>query len=170
MNLNGKTVVVIGAGSGVGRAVAVARRQRGRDLDPRRAHRGPAQRDGPARLRHGPCGRRLTRGRCPGVFRVDRLVRSSGQHDRRRRVRPDRRAARERHPRGTGGPGIVDSGPFWSRLTPEGRERMFADFALLAPAKRVGVPAEHANPVLFALTNPFLTGSVLPIDGGALLM
>jgi NAD(P)-dependent dehydrogenase (short-subunit alcohol dehydrogenase family) len=67
-------------------------------------------------------------------------------------------------------PGIVDSGPFWSRLTPEGRERMFADFALRAPAKRVGVPAEQANAVLFALTNPFLTGSVLPIDGGALLM
>src|SRR5207249_258027 len=62
-------------------------------------------------------------------------------------------------------PGIVDSGPFWSRLTPEGRERMFADFALRAPAKRVGVPAEQANAVLFALTNPFLTGSVLPIDG-----
>jgi len=53
---------------------------------------------------------------------------------------------------------------------PEGRERMFADFALRAPAKRVGVPAEQANAVLFALTNPFLTGSVLPIDGGALLM
>lgn len=30
--------------------------------------------------------------------------------------------------------------------------------------------AEQANAVLFALTNPFLTGSVLPIDGGALLM
>ena len=67
-------------------------------------------------------------------------------------------------------PGIIDSGPFWSRLTSEGRERMFADFALRAPAKRVGVPAEQANAVLFALTNPFLTGSVLPIDGGALLM
>jgi NAD(P)-dependent dehydrogenase (short-subunit alcohol dehydrogenase family) len=36
--------------------------------------------------------------------------------------------------------------------------------------KRVGVPAEQANAVLFALTSPFLTGSVLPIDGGALFM
>jgi hypothetical protein len=47
---------------------------------------------------------------------------------------------------------------------------MFGDFALRARAKRVSVPAEQANAVLFALTNPLLTGSVLPIDGGALLM
>jgi hypothetical protein len=33
-----------------------------------------------------------------------------------------------------------------------------------------GVSAEQANAVLLALTNPFPTGSVLPIDGGALLM
>jgi hypothetical protein len=32
------------------------------------------------------------------------------------------------------------------------------------------VAVDAANAVLFALTNPFLTGSVLPIDGGALLM
>jgi NAD(P)-dependent dehydrogenase (short-subunit alcohol dehydrogenase family) len=37
-------------------------------------------------------------------------------------------------------------------------------------AERVGVPAEQASAVFFALTNAFLTGSVLPIDGGALLM
>jgi NAD(P)-dependent dehydrogenase (short-subunit alcohol dehydrogenase family) len=67
-------------------------------------------------------------------------------------------------------PGIVDSGPLWPRLTPEGRERMFAGFPLRAPAKRVAVPAERANAVLFVLTNSFLTGSVLPIDRGARLM
>lgn len=32
------------------------------------------------------------------------------------------------------------------------------------------MPVEEATAVLFALTNPFLTGSVLPIDDGALLM
>lgn len=67
-------------------------------------------------------------------------------------------------------PGIVDSGPFWSRLAPDAREKMFADFALRSPGKRVGVPADQSSAVLFALTNPFLTGTVLPIDGGALLM
>jgi len=67
-------------------------------------------------------------------------------------------------------PGIVDSGPFWGRLQPEDRERMFADFALRAPARRIGTPADQASAVLFAMSNPFLTGAVLAIDGGALLM
>lgn len=67
-------------------------------------------------------------------------------------------------------PGIVDSGPFWDRLAPEARERMFADFAGRVPARRVGSPAEQADAVLFAMTNSFVTGAVLPIDGGALLV
>jgi NAD(P)-dependent dehydrogenase (short-subunit alcohol dehydrogenase family) len=67
-------------------------------------------------------------------------------------------------------PGIVDSGPFWDRLNAEDRERMFADFALRAPARRIGTPADQASAVLFAMSNPFLTGAVLAIDGGALLM
>jgi NAD(P)-dependent dehydrogenase (short-subunit alcohol dehydrogenase family) len=67
-------------------------------------------------------------------------------------------------------PGVVDSGRFWDRLGDEGRERMFADFAQRSPARRVGLPHEQASAVLFAMSNPFLTGAVLPIDGGALLM
>lgn len=67
-------------------------------------------------------------------------------------------------------PGIVDSGPFWSPLGDEARERMFSDFAQRSPARRVGLPDEQADAVLFAIGNPFLTGAVIPIDGGALLM
>jgi NAD(P)-dependent dehydrogenase (short-subunit alcohol dehydrogenase family) len=68
-------------------------------------------------------------------------------------------------------PGIVDSGPsFWSALGDEARERMFSDFAQRSPARRVGLPDEQADAVLFAIANPFLTGAVIPIDGGALLM
>jgi len=68
-------------------------------------------------------------------------------------------------------PGIVDSGPsFWSALGDEARERMFADFAQRSPARRVGLPDEQAGAVLFAIGNPFLTGAVIPVDGGALLM
>ena len=67
-------------------------------------------------------------------------------------------------------PGIVDSGPFWSVLGDEARERMFSDFAQRSPARRVGLPAEQADAVLFALANPFVTGAVIPVDGGALLM
>jgi NAD(P)-dependent dehydrogenase (short-subunit alcohol dehydrogenase family) len=67
-------------------------------------------------------------------------------------------------------PGIVDSGPFWDRLGAEGRERLFADFATKAPARRVGRPEDLAAAALFALANPFLTGAVLAVDGGGLLM
>jgi NAD(P)-dependent dehydrogenase (short-subunit alcohol dehydrogenase family) len=67
-------------------------------------------------------------------------------------------------------PGIVDSGPFWERLGAEGRERMFTDYAAKAPARRVGRPEDLAAAALFALANPFLTGAVLAVDGGGLLM
>lgn len=67
-------------------------------------------------------------------------------------------------------PGIVDSGPFWSGLGEEARGRMFADFGQRSPARRVGRPEDLADAVLFAIGNPFLTGAVLAVDGGALLM
>lgn len=37
------------------------------------------------------------------------------------------------------------------------------------PVKRIGVPADIAHAVLFLMTNPFTTGSVIGIDGGGLL-
>jgi len=67
-------------------------------------------------------------------------------------------------------PGIVDSGPFWERLGPEGREKLFADFAQKSPVRRVGQPEDVAAAALFAIANPFLTGTVLAVDGGGLLM
>lgn len=67
-------------------------------------------------------------------------------------------------------PGIVDSGPFWERLGAEGRERLFSDYAQKSPARRVGRPEELAEAALFALGNPFLSGTVLAVDGGGLLM
>ncbi len=67
-------------------------------------------------------------------------------------------------------PGIVDSGPFWERLGAEGRERLFSDYAQKSPARRVGRPEDLAQAALFALANPFLSGTVLAVDGGGLLM
>lgn len=67
-------------------------------------------------------------------------------------------------------PGVVDSGSFWDRLGAEARERLFADYAKKVPARRVGRPEDLASATLFAMTNPFLTGTVLSVDGGGLLM
>lgn len=67
-------------------------------------------------------------------------------------------------------PGVVDSGPFWGRLAETDRERLFDDFARRAPARRVGQPDQQADAVLFAIGNAFLTGTVLPVDGGGLLL
>jgi NAD(P)-dependent dehydrogenase (short-subunit alcohol dehydrogenase family) len=67
-------------------------------------------------------------------------------------------------------PGIVDSGAFWERLGAEGRARLFADVAQKVPARRVGQPSDLADAALFAMTNPFLTGTVLAVDGGGLLV
>ncbi|WP_223632602.1 SDR family oxidoreductase [Corallococcus sp. EGB] len=67
-------------------------------------------------------------------------------------------------------PGVVDSGSFWDRLGAEARERLFADYANKAPARRVGKTEDLAAATLFAMTNPFLTGTVLSVDGGGVLM
>jgi NAD(P)-dependent dehydrogenase (short-subunit alcohol dehydrogenase family) len=67
-------------------------------------------------------------------------------------------------------PGIVDSGAFWDRLGADSRDRLFADFSRRAPAGRVGRVEEQAQTVLHCLVNPFLTGAVLPVDGGARLV
>lgn len=66
-------------------------------------------------------------------------------------------------------PGIVDSGPFWDRLAPDARARMFESYATTAPARRVGTPEDVAAAALFAMTNPFVTGTVIPVDGGGVL-
>lgn len=66
-------------------------------------------------------------------------------------------------------PGVVDSGGFWDRLGEAGRARVFQDYAGKVPAGRVGAVEELASAALFAIGNPFVTGTVLAIDGGALL-
>lgn len=66
-------------------------------------------------------------------------------------------------------PGVVDSGS-WDRLGAEARERLFSDYAQKTPARRVGRPEDLAAATLFAMVNPFLTGTVLTLDGGGHLV
>ncbi|MER5864988.1 SDR family oxidoreductase [Kitasatospora sp. NPDC002040] len=61
-------------------------------------------------------------------------------------------------------PGIVDSGA-WDGLA--GRKDAFLDgVAARNPARRVGTPDDLVDAVLYALGNPFVTGTVLHVDGG----
>jgi NAD(P)-dependent dehydrogenase (short-subunit alcohol dehydrogenase family) len=66
-------------------------------------------------------------------------------------------------------PGIVDSGAFWERLGADGRARVFGEYAAKVPAGRVGTVEELASAALFMVASPFVTGTVLAVDGGGLL-
>src|SRR3954447_13584509 len=46
------------------------------------------------------------------------------------------------------------------------RQGMYAAAAAKLPAGRIGKPENLAEAVLFALSNPFMTGAVIDIDGG----
>ncbi|KQU61435.1 short-chain dehydrogenase [Rhodococcus sp. Leaf278] len=61
-------------------------------------------------------------------------------------------------------PGIVDSGA-WDSMG-AGKDAFFAETARANPAGRVGKPDDVAAAVLFALTNTFVTGTTVHVDGG----
>lgn len=66
-------------------------------------------------------------------------------------------------------PGIVDT-PLWDRMAPSDRAAMYQRAAATLPARRIGQPADVAQAILMLMTNPFATGSVSILDGGALLL
>ncbi|MDQ1203226.1 MULTISPECIES: SDR family oxidoreductase [unclassified Rhodococcus (in: high G+C Gram-positive bacteria)] len=64
-------------------------------------------------------------------------------------------------------PGIVDSGA-WDGMG-DGKQAMFDATAAKNPARRVGRPDDVSAAVLLALTNGFVTGTTLHVDGGGRL-
>jgi NAD(P)-dependent dehydrogenase (short-subunit alcohol dehydrogenase family) len=66
-------------------------------------------------------------------------------------------------------PGLVDT-PAYDQLPAGVRGDLFGHYAATVPAGKAGRAEEVALAVLFAMTNPYLTGAVLPIDGGAHLV
>jgi NAD(P)-dependent dehydrogenase (short-subunit alcohol dehydrogenase family) len=60
-------------------------------------------------------------------------------------------------------PGLIDT-PLWDSFGAH-REAIAARAASL-PVGRIGRPEEVAEAVVFLMTNGFVTGTVLPIDGG----
>ncbi len=62
-------------------------------------------------------------------------------------------------------PGIIDTGA-WDAFGDQGKADYFADISSRNPAGRIGSTDDIADAVLFALTNTFLTGVTLHVDGG----
>ena len=62
-------------------------------------------------------------------------------------------------------PGVIDTGA-WDGLGEQGKQDYFEHFRTHNPARRIGTPQDIADAVLFAMTNPFLTGATLQVDGG----
>ncbi|MDE2427915.1 MAG: SDR family oxidoreductase [Burkholderiales bacterium] len=66
-------------------------------------------------------------------------------------------------------PGITDTDA-WGSATAEGRQAMLQKMGDHLPVRRVGQPAELAQAYLLAISNGFMTGAVLDVDGGGLLV
>jgi NAD(P)-dependent dehydrogenase (short-subunit alcohol dehydrogenase family) len=62
-------------------------------------------------------------------------------------------------------PGVIDTG-IRDALGEDGKEAYFRRLEAGNPARRIGTVEDVASAVLFAMTNTFLTGVTLKVDGG----
>jgi NAD(P)-dependent dehydrogenase (short-subunit alcohol dehydrogenase family) len=62
-------------------------------------------------------------------------------------------------------PGVIDTG-IWDALGVAGKRAYFEELQTRNPARRIGTVEDIAAAVLFAMTNPTLTGVTLLVDGG----
>jgi len=62
-------------------------------------------------------------------------------------------------------PGVIDT-PWWGFLPEEARRETFSQYAQAAPAGRVGKPEDIAAAIAQLISNTFITGQVLTVDGG----
>lgn len=65
-------------------------------------------------------------------------------------------------------PGLTDTEAY-SAMAPEARQQMLEKAAAALPAQRWGRAEDVAKGYLFVIDNPFVTGSVIDIEGGALI-
>lgn len=66
-------------------------------------------------------------------------------------------------------PGLVDT-EYWDHTPPGMKETLFADAIAHLPVGRVGTPADIGHAVMALLTNTFIDGTVLVVDGGGSLI
>jgi NAD(P)-dependent dehydrogenase (short-subunit alcohol dehydrogenase family) len=62
-------------------------------------------------------------------------------------------------------PGVIDTGA-WDSLGDDGKRAYFQHVESTNPARRIGTVDDVAHAVLFAMTNTFVTGMTLRVDGG----
>jgi NAD(P)-dependent dehydrogenase (short-subunit alcohol dehydrogenase family) len=62
-------------------------------------------------------------------------------------------------------PGVIDTGA-WDALGEDGKAKLFADKRERNPAGRIGTAEDVAEAAMLALTNTFMTGLTLHVDGG----
>lgn len=62
-------------------------------------------------------------------------------------------------------PGVIDTGA-WDSLGDDAKRDYFQHIAGSNPARRIGTPDDVASAALFAMTNTFMTGMTLKVDGG----
>jgi NAD(P)-dependent dehydrogenase (short-subunit alcohol dehydrogenase family) len=62
-------------------------------------------------------------------------------------------------------PGVIDTGA-WDAMGDEGKRAYFEHISAANPVGRIGTVEDVAQAVLFAMTNTFMTGVMLKIDGG----
>jgi NAD(P)-dependent dehydrogenase (short-subunit alcohol dehydrogenase family) len=62
-------------------------------------------------------------------------------------------------------PGVIDTGA-WDAMGEDGKREYFEQIAAHNPTGRIGTPDDVAAAVLFAMTNTFMTGMTLKVDGG----
>jgi len=62
-------------------------------------------------------------------------------------------------------PGVIDTGA-WDGLGEQRKNKLFAEMAERNPAGRIGTAVEIAEAAMLTLTNGFMTGVTLYVDGG----
>ncbi len=62
-------------------------------------------------------------------------------------------------------PGVIDT-PWWDRQPAELKHRLFGRIAATVPVRRVGLPEDIADAIVFLAGNSYVTGIILDVDGG----
>lgn len=66
-------------------------------------------------------------------------------------------------------PGVVDT-PLWNQMPPDARKAFYEKQADTLLTGAIGQPDDIAEAILMAMTNRFMTGTVMMVEGGAQLL